>query len=108
MGFLIRNIKTRDGEGIVNIRGCDDGCVEFVRISMTAEIVDKEKTGNEVELILPYKFYNSIESALDKLFRMRVCNRDATTLQELMQNVKEERELLTTEFSSQLLTRKRR
>lgn len=104
MGFLIRNIKTRDGEKVVNFRGCDDGVVEFVRLSIQT---DKE-TGEEKEVWVGYKFYNSIEAALDKLFRMRVCNRDAETLQELLVNVKEERELLRKEFESQLLNPIRR
>jgi hypothetical protein len=39
---------------------------------------------------------------------MRVCNRDAKTLEELIVNVKEERASLHEEFASHLIKNKRR
>lgn len=94
MGFLIEGIKTRDGEGVINIRGCDDGSIEYVKWIVSIN----GKTGEETASWNPYKFYANVYQAIDKLFRMRICNRDAKTLEELLKNVKEERELLHKEF----------
>ena len=104
MGFLIRDIKTRDGEGTVILKGNDDGTVEFCRPSMQVD----SKTGETVEVMVGYKFFALLDNALDRLFRMRVCNRDATTLQELLVNVKQERELLQKEFEGIIPVRRRR
>lgn len=94
MGFLIKDIKTREGNETIIIRGCSDGTVEFVK-----EVTQTDKdTGEEKLVLVPYKFFSLIDNALDRLFRMRVCNRDAATLQELLANVKEEREAIRKEF----------
>lgn len=104
MGFLIEGIKTRDADGVINIRGCDDGTIEYVKWVTSVN----SKTGEENANWSPYKFYASLEQALDKLFRMRVCNRDAKTLEELIRNVREEREALHEEFQSHLLNTRRK
>jgi len=105
MGFLIKNISVRDEEKVIHIRGCNDGYVEFVKPVIQ---IDKD-SGVEKEIWVGYAFYTNIEQALDKLFRMRICNRQADTLQELLNNVREEREALHKEFESSLTaTRKRR
>lgn len=103
MGFLVK-VKTREEQNEIVIRGCEDGSVEFVR-EITS--VDKD-TGEESIILAAYKFYSNIDLALDKLFRMRCCNRDASTLQELLVNVKEERELLRKEFEGILPQSRRR
>ena len=94
MGFLIE-VSTGE-EGKLWLRGQDDGGVEFCRM---VDIKDP-KTGKMKLTPIPYKFYPNIDSALDRLFRMRVNSRNATTLQELLQNVQEEREELRREFTS--------
>lgn len=88
--------KTREGDGEIIIRGTNDGQVEFCREVNVLDPETKKPTG-EVSL-QPFKFFAAIEHAIDKLFRMRVCNRDANSLEELLSNVKEERELLHNEF----------
>jgi len=93
MGFLIK-AKTREGNNEVIIKGSNKGGVEFAK-----EVTSiNEKTGEEQTVLVGYNFFASIDMALDKLFRMRCCNRDAETLQELLANVKEERRLLHEEF----------
>ena len=104
MGFLIEGIKTRDGDGSVTIRGCEDGNIEFVKWVVSTNT----RTGEDTSGWAPYKYFASIEMALDKVFRMRVCNRDAKTLEELIVNVKEERASLHEEFASHLIKNKRR
>ena len=92
MGFEIR-MKTRDGDGEVILRGNNDGSVDFCR---EADGLDSEK--NPIKVMQPFKFYSTLDMAINRLFKMRICNRDASTLQELLANVKEERELLAKEF----------
>lgn len=93
MGFQIR-CKTRNGEQEVIMRGNDDGGVDFVR---EIELTDKD-TGKTKINLASYKYFSNIGSALNRLFEMRIANRDASTLQELLANVKEERELMQKEF----------
>ncbi len=93
MGFLIEVSTGEDGR--LWLRSQDDGTVEFCRMT---DFKDKE-TGKIKTMPVPYKFYPSIDSALDRLFRMRVNSRNASTLQELLQNVREEREELRLLFS---------
>jgi hypothetical protein len=104
MGFVIKNIRVGGGLDPIHIRGADDGCVEFFKIN---KVINKD-TGEESEIQASYKFYSSLEAALDKVFRMRVCNRDAKSLEELIANVKEERIALHEEFASTLLSNRRR
>jgi hypothetical protein len=87
MGFLVK-VQIRQGNDGVILRGNEDGSVDFVKE------IDSEKG----LIYSPYKYFATIESALDRVFRMRCNNRDAETLQELLANVREERELLKKEF----------
>lgn len=88
MGFMIK-LKTRDEDNEITLRGNDDGTVDFVKEVNTA-------TGLQLQ---PYKFFSSIESAVERIFKVRVNNREATTLEQLLKNVKEEREELRKEFA---------
>lgn len=99
MGFLIEVSTGEDGK--LWLRGQDDGNVEFCRM---VDLKDP-KTGKMKPTPVPYKFYPTIDSALDKLFRMRVNSRNATTLQELLQNVREEREELRVLFTSEIASK---
>jgi hypothetical protein len=96
MGFRI-SVKTRNGTEEVIMSGNDDGTVEFVK-ELTVKVADTDQTKITYA---PYKYFMNIDSAIDRIFRMRCNNRDADTLQELLKNVKEERELLQKEFSGQ-------
>lgn len=87
MGFLIK-LKTRCEDQEVMLRGNDDGSVDFVK---TVEMSGKPT-------LVPYKYYTSILTAIDAIFRLRVNNREASTLEELLKNVKEEREFLNNEM----------
>lgn len=93
MGFVVR-MKTRNGTEEIIMRGNEDGTVDFVK-----EITTTDKETNKKSIVLnPYKYFVNIDSALDRIFRMRCNNRDAETVQELLANVKEERGLLRKEF----------
>ena len=87
MGFIIR-LKTKCENEEIILRGNDDGTVDFV----------KEVPSKDTFIIQPYKFFSSIENAIERIFKMRVNNREASTLQELLINVEQEREELRNEF----------
>lgn len=103
MGFVAR-MKTRNGTEEIIIRGNEDGTVDFVK---ELNVTDKE-TGKEKLILNPYKYFITIDSALERIFRMRCNNRDAETIQEILANVKEERELLRKEFEGITTTTTRR
>lgn len=87
MPFLIK-LKTRCEDQEVQLRGNENGSVDFV----------KEVEMNGKPTLVPYKYYTSIVTAIDAVFRMRVNNREASTLEELLKNVKDEREFLKNEM----------
>lgn len=87
MPFLIK-LKTRCEDQEVQLRGNEDGSVDFV----------KEVVMNGKPTLVPYKYHTSIITAIDAVFRMRVNNREASTLEELLKNVKDEREFLKNEM----------
>lgn len=87
MGFAIK-LKTRCEDQEIQLRGNEDGTVDFV----------KEVVMNGKPTLVPYKYFTSIVTAIDAVFRMRVNNREAGNLEELLKNVKDEREFLKNEM----------
>lgn len=82
MGFTIE-VKTGE-EGIITLRGCSDGTVEFCKWKD-----EKNKdTGEVIPLLVAYKYYASIEQAFAKIARMRIGSADATSLAELTEAIR--------------------
>lgn len=94
MGFQIE-VKTGDA-GPVTLRGCDDGTVEFCK---WGEVIDP-KTKVKRAALIAFKYYASIEQAFDKVFRMRVASAEATTLKELVQEIRRIRQDIKTEMGA--------
>lgn len=71
-------------EGNVILRGCSDGTTEFCKW-----IDDKDKdTGIVTPRLTAYKYYASPEQAFNKIARMRIGSSTATSLQELVEAIK--------------------
>jgi hypothetical protein len=82
------DVKTGE-EGIVTLKGCSDGTVEFCK---WVERKDKDKDTGEITVtpyLEPYKFYASVEQAFAKIARMRIGSSTATSLQELVEAIKQ-------------------
>lgn len=76
-------------EGKVILRGTSDGTVEFCRWS---ERKDKNKDTGEITTtpeLIAYKYYASPEQAFNKIARMRIGSCNATSLQELVEAIKQ-------------------
>jgi hypothetical protein len=87
MGFQIE-ICTGE-EGKVTLRGCSDGTVEFCKWT---ERKEKDKETGEITItpyLEPYKFYADASQAFSKIARMRIGSSNATSLQELVEAIKQ-------------------
>jgi hypothetical protein len=85
MGF---EIKLNTGDvGEVWLRGCGDGTVEMCKWETLKPLKDQDKSIVR-EGLVPFKYYASIEQAMEKVIRMRVGSSQAATLKELVQTIK--------------------
>lgn len=81
-------VKT-SAEGTVIMRGCTDGTVELCK---WMEKKEKNKDTEEITVtpyLESYAFYASPEQAFNKIARMRVGSCNATSLQELVEAIKQ-------------------
>ncbi len=76
-------VKTGDA-GVVTLRGCSDGTVEFCKWVDVKDPLTKEVK----PALVPYKFYASIEQAFERVSRMRVASAAATDLKELIHAIR--------------------
>jgi len=86
-------IELTIGEKVVVLRGNEDGTVDLCHW-----VPIRNKEGEMIDTPIPYKYFASIQSALQRVYEMRVCIRDATTLEKLLEHIKEEREWLRKEL----------
>ena len=77
MGFEIE-IGIGGGEK-VTMRGANNGTIEFCKLTMM-----KNKEGVRVPTLVPYAFYNTLESAFNNILKLRICRSDSDTLEELL------------------------
>ena len=82
MAFQIE-VKTGDA-GIVTMRGCSDGTVEFCR---WVDCMDKE-TKVKTPTLVPYKFYANIEQAFNRILSMRVSSYEASNIKDLVLGIR--------------------
>ena len=98
MGF---QIECKTGEmGPVTLRGCSDGTVE-----MCAWRDVKQSDGSHLPILTPIKYYASIEQAFDRIARMRIASAEATTLAELVKEIKRIRVDIKEEMGAEDWTR---
>lgn len=76
-------IELHDGKRPILLRG-EAGVFEFC---YKVKVKDKT-TGKETLEWRPQKWYCSLSTALEKLWRMKVSHSSATTIEELLQNVR--------------------
>jgi hypothetical protein len=92
-------IKINTGEaGEVWLRGCSDGTVEMCKWETLKPLKDQDP--NEVrEGLVPFKYYADISQAMNKVMRMRIGSANATTLTELISEVRNIRKDLQKELA---------
>ena len=76
------------------LQGNDDGTCDLCKWVKT------KKEGEDITILIPFKFFTSLPSALERVFEMKVCMRDATTLKELMESIHQERKWLLQQLTT--------
>jgi len=78
-------IELQIGKEPVVLRGNDDGTVDL------CHWVDMKHGEVMKPVLIPFKYFTSLASALHRVAEMKVCRSDASTLQELAQVFEEEK-----------------
>jgi len=78
-------IELKIGQKSVVMRGNDDGTVDL------CQWVNYERSGVVVPTLVPYKFFSSLPVCLMRVFEMKVCKSDSTTLKQLSESIEAER-----------------
>lgn len=82
MGFEIE-LKTGEAGNVI-LRGCGDGTVEMCRWQDTKD----PKTKQPVTILVPFKYYASIEQAFERVAKMRIGSSTASDIKELIHAIR--------------------